>query len=343
MAIDTKKRTPFDGKNPRTKRHTVNQHFTDSVNELKDLRENNDIGEEEEEEREGEKNNNKSDKLIPTIKKIGKLELVSKKFEDKMTKNLKDGLGAKSEFYKEESETLNKISKDFTQDMTHFSHGTITEKFKPKFLFNDIVKFLVKNDSSKISKNENTGVLSLRPEVKVEESMVLMRLGAFYRNWTKRPTINRHISQIITIEQKNRKKTQRIVTAAPRKEAVTAKEMKMDDLANVEEETTHKIQKMKVILKDHVGESINLYRLCLDPNSFAKSVENLFHLSFLVKHGYMKLFEGEDGWPYVELLDDETVNEHKSQKKALTHITVSMSIVTYNELLKFLNIKESFF
>lgn len=336
MGSDNNKRRLSNGKSFRAKKPTINQHFTDSVNELKDLRETNNLVEENDD-------NAETNKLTPTIRKIGKLEMVSKNFKDKMTKTVKDGLGAKSEYYKEESTTLNKISKDFTEDMKQFSHGTITEKFKSQFLVNDMVRFLVRNDGTKYTKNENTGVISLTPEVKISESKVLMRFGAFYRNWTKKPTVNTNISQIITIEQKLRKKPQRIVNSSSEKELVTAKEVTRDDLANAEEETTHKIQQMQSVLKNHTGESFNLYKLCLDPQSFAKSIENLFYISFLIKPGYMKMFEGCDGWPYVTLLDDATVHDHKGQKKALTHITVSMSIVTYKELIKFLNIEESFF
>ncbi|XBW35106.1 hypothetical protein QEN19_000669 [Hanseniaspora menglaensis] len=336
MSIDKFNKSLEKGKNFRVKKTTVNQHFTESVNELKDLREDNDGGEE-------DITGSSGNKLTPTIWKVGKLEQVSKNFEDKMTKGQKDGLGAKSEFYKEESSTLSKISKDFTKDMNQFSNETITEKFKPKFLMNDLVRLLASNNASKFMKNEANNTLSLNADVKVEESRRFMKLGAFYRNWTRRPTVNRHISQIITIEQKIRKKTQRIIHTDPKKSLVTAREVRKEDLAQAEEETTHKIQNMQSVLKKHVGKKFNLFSICLNPNSYAESVENLFHISFLVKPGFLQMFEGEDGWPYVTLLDSSVMNENKNKKKSLTHITVSINIITYKELVKFLNIKESFF
>ncbi|KAF0266817.1 hypothetical protein FOG48_04002 [Hanseniaspora uvarum] len=325
-------------------KYTLNRHFSDTVNELKSLR--NDIIINDEDLRKAELNNNISNtKIKSSLVKMDKLEEVSMKFQDKMTtgkKAARTGLGAKSEFFKEEAATFNKIVKDFNNEMTQFSHGTINEQYQPTLLLNDMVKFMANFNENKVNQNETTNKLSIREDLKVEESSMLMRFGAFYRSWTKKPTMNLHISQISNLSLKTKKRVEAKQQRQQVSKTVTrAKEISKEDLANTEEETSHRIQQISRILSKNKGEPFNLYRICIDPKSYSKTVENLFHVSFLVKSGFMRLFE-KDGWPYLVLLEDEEKNDLKKSKKPLTHVTVSMSIDTYHKLTNYLNIDKPF-
>jgi hypothetical protein len=44
---------------------------------------------------------------------------------------------------------------------------------------------------------------------------------------------------------------------------------------------------------------VNYFRLLLDPESFGRSVENIFHMSFLVKQKMVEVQVGESGLPEV--------------------------------------------
>ncbi|KAG2134671.1 Non-structural maintenance of chromosome element 4, partial [Suillus cothurnatus] len=46
-------------------------------------------------------------------------------------------------------------------------------------------------------------------------------------------------------------------------------------------------------------DTINLFCLIIDPNDFGQSVENLYHLSFLVQDGTCSLRVAENGEPLV--------------------------------------------
>jgi len=45
--------------------------------------------------------------------------------------------------------------------------------------------------------------------------------------------------------------------------------------------------------------------MVIDPDSFANSVENLFHLSFLVKEGHAKISDDDTVQPYEPPLDGD--------------------------------------
>lgn len=326
-------------------KNTLNKHFFETVNELKSLR--SDIIINDEDVQKAQLDDVVAHARIrSSLVKVDKLEEVSRKFQDKMNsgkKTMRTGLGAKSEFFKEEATTFNKIVKDFNNEMTQFSHGTISEQFKPAVLMNDMVKFMSNFNENKVQQDDTTNKLSIKDSLKVEQSSMLMRFGAFYRTWTDKPTMNLHLSQISTLSLKTKKRAE---IKQPRqqvsKTVTRAKEISKEDLANTEEETSHRIQHISRILSSYKGEPFNLYRICMDPTSYAKTVENLFHVSFLVKSGFMELFEGEDGWPYLILLDDQKKSELKKSKKHLTHVTVSMRIDTYQKLLEYLKIEEPF-
>ena len=44
---------------------------------------------------------------------------------------------------------------------------------------------------------------------------------------------------------------------------------------------------------------INLFRFIVNPNDFAQSVENLFHLSFLIRDGKVALETSAEGEPEI--------------------------------------------
>lgn len=44
---------------------------------------------------------------------------------------------------------------------------------------------------------------------------------------------------------------------------------------------------------------INLFKFIINPDDFAQSVENLFHLSFLIRDGWVALETNEEGEPEI--------------------------------------------
>lgn len=46
---------------------------------------------------------------------------------------------------------------------------------------------------------------------------------------------------------------------------------------------------------------MHYFKFLVDPESFAHSVENMFHFSFLIKDGRAGVIMGKDGQPYIYL------------------------------------------
>ncbi len=55
--------------------------------------------------------------------------------------------------------------------------------------------------------------------------------------------------------------------------------------------------------------SVPFYHFITDPNSFSKTVENMFYVSFLIKEGKVRMFfpsiAGNDDVMYIEAVDEE--------------------------------------
>lgn len=47
------------------------------------------------------------------------------------------------------------------------------------------------------------------------------------------------------------------------------------------------------------AEAINIFKLIVNPNNFAQSVENMFYLSFLIRDGKVAFETTEEGEPVV--------------------------------------------
>lgn len=80
----------------------------------------------------------------------------------------------------------------------------------------------------------------------------------------------------------------------------TPKEVKATD---DEETTTKNIQHVML----HAARGcqahgrLGYFQFLVDPNSYARTVENMFHFSFLIKDGRMGITFGQEGIPYIYL------------------------------------------
>lgn len=85
-----------------------------------------------------------------------------------------------------------------------------------------------------------------------------------------------------------------------------------EDIVNSENETTKMVRSIHQLLGQVGGEEgINFFRFVIDPNSFSNSVENMFHVSFLVRDGYVSI-EDREGEPMLsEYADCRAPAQHR--------------------------------
>lgn len=103
-------------------------------------------------------------------------------------------------------------------------------------------------------------------------------------------------------------------------------------------------------LKTKMGyEPINLFRLIINPSSYAKSVENLFYTSFLLKEGKLVLEEDDEGFPNVrikeDLPQDANAAELESQRRRdanQNHIIFQLDGASWKRLIERFSISSSF-
>lgn len=74
------------------------------------------------------------------------------------------------------------------------------------------------------------------------------------------------------------------------------------------------VQKIRRLISEHckaTGAPIDFFRLILHPERFGKTVENMLHVSFLVRDGIMKMMVDEGG----NLVIEPTTKEMRAQAK----------------------------
>ena len=79
------------------------------------------------------------------------------------------------------------------------------------------------------------------------------------------------------------------------------KPKEVQNLTEEEESTTKDVS----YIYSHVKEGckkrgrLHYFKFLIDPDSYAHSVENMFHFSFLIKDGRAGVTMGKDGQPYI--------------------------------------------
>ncbi|NXA73926.1 NSE4A protein, partial [Thryothorus ludovicianus] len=71
-----------------------------------------------------------------------------------------------------------------------------------------------------------------------------------------------------------------------------------------QEATEKEVERILRILQTHFENDpntpISFFDFVIDPNSFARTVENMFHVSFLIKDGLARIKLDEDELPVIE-------------------------------------------
>eukprot|EP01137_Pigoraptor_chileana_P006505 Opistho-2@3234 len=138
------------------------------------------------------------------------------------------------------------------------------------------------------------------------------------------------------------------IVQVQRKQAERQKRLKFDESQKVtplegiapgasSEETT--TREVKVVLEQLrvIEKPINVFQFVINPDSFSQTVENIFHLSFLIKDGHARMYI-ENELPFVVAVEGEESSGPTEQRK---QSIFSMDVPQWRELISLLNITES--
>lgn len=132
----------------------------------------------------------------------------------------------------------------------------------------------------------------------------------------------------LAVHDRLRRKREMKVEEQDRKSTIIEhKKIKDDNFA-------HKIDK----ITDAIGnQKIDYYRLVINPDSFTKTIENIFYLSFAIKLKKVK-FCFENG----RILIAKTDGEQEQGEKEVNHFISSIDYVEYKRIIHNLNIDKPF-
>jgi len=116
-------------------------------------------------------------------------------------------------------------------------------------------------------------------------------------------------------------------------------EIREEDIARSENETSKNVQNLQSLLEQRGR--INLFKFIINPDDFAQSVENLFHLSFLIRDGWVALETNEEGEPEIfsceQPSDEDRINDGLKKQQQVFEFDVAV----WKRAIEVFDIKEA--
>ncbi|EIM79163.1 uncharacterized protein STEHIDRAFT_69835 [Stereum hirsutum FP-91666 SS1] len=113
---------------------------------------------------------------------------------------------------------------------------------------------------------------------------------------SRRVPVSDYMLGPLEIEQKKRNVGKRAKLEKNEADKTKPQELQEEDIARSENETTKNVVVIRQLLEQQGN--VNLFKFVINPHDFAQSVENIFHLSFLIRDGECAL-DVEDGEPMI--------------------------------------------
>ncbi|XP_014907196.1 non-structural maintenance of chromosomes element 4 homolog A isoform X2 [Poecilia latipinna] len=130
---------------------------------------------------------------------------------------------------------------------------------------------------------------------------------------------------------------------APSKEAKRIMPTQLKKMEESHQEATEKeVERILGYLKSYYQDDpspISYYEFVIDPNSFSRTVENIFHTSFLIRDGLARLKLDSDKLPCIEPVEEGELEAAGSFSRKQCIVSISPKI--WRELIDVFEIKET--
>ncbi|NXT36061.1 NSE4A protein, partial [Pelecanoides urinatrix] len=111
------------------------------------------------------------------------------------------------------------------------------------------------------------------------------------------------------------------------KRAMPAQLKKMEE--SHQEATEKEVERILGLLQTHFKNDpdtpISFFDLVIDPNSFARTVENIFHVSFIIRDGFARLKLDDDKLPIIEPSKDNEGRQDDRSARARNQVVISLN------------------
>ncbi|GAB0191959.1 non-structural maintenance of chromosomes element 4 A [Grus japonensis] len=135
---------------------------------------------------------------------------------------------------------------------------------------------------------------------------------------------------------------QKKATGGEEKRAMPAQLKKMEE--SHQEATEKEVERILGLLQTHFKNDpdtpISFFDLVIDPNSFARTVENIFHVSFIIRDGFARLKLDDDKLPIIEPSKDNEGREDDRGAGARNQVVLSLSHQEWKEIVETYEITE---
>uniref|UniRef100_A0A8B9FGL8 Non-structural maintenance of chromosomes element 4 n=1 Tax=Amazona collaria TaxID=241587 RepID=A0A8B9FGL8_9PSIT len=135
---------------------------------------------------------------------------------------------------------------------------------------------------------------------------------------------------------------QKKATGTEEKRAMPAQLKKMEE--SHQEATEKEVERILGLLQTHFQNDpstpISFFDLVIDPNSFARTVENIFHVSFIIRDGFARIKLDEDKLPIIEPSEDNEEREDGRSAGARNQVVLSLNYKDWKEIVETYEITE---